>query len=100
MICANPWCPKTCLLNLTASKGFVIHSACVEVDLDVANLELARKVEGSDVIKLDPDVLALLEKAVVEDSWIAPWLSISTSGVTLVSITCNSVSKPEPNNLA
>ena len=35
---------------------------CVEVGLDVANLELARKVEGSDVVKLD-DVLSPLEKS-------------------------------------
>ena len=67
MICANPWCPKTCLLNLTESKGFVIQSAVLRFGLDVANLELARKVEGSDVMKLDFDVLRPLEK-----SWIAP----------------------------
>ena len=35
----------------------------VEVGLDVANLELARKVEGSDVVKLDLDVLSPIEKS-------------------------------------
>ena len=35
----------------------------VEVGLDVGNLEPARKVEGSDVVKLDLDVLSPLEKS-------------------------------------
>ena len=66
--------PKNMPVKLNCVQRLRHTVGRVEVGLDVANLELARKVEGSDVVKLDLDVLSPLEKikAVVEDNWIAP----------------------------
>ena len=63
--------PKSMPVKLTCVQRLRHTVGRVEVGLDVANLELARKVEGSDVMKLDFDVV-LSRKAVVEDNWIAP----------------------------
>ena len=87
--------PKNMPVKLSCIQRFRHTVGRVEVGLDVANLELARKVEGSDVMKLDLDVLGLLEKSGRRRQLDSTLVSISRSGVTLVSITCNSVSKPE-----
>ena len=55
--------PKNMPVKLNCVQRFRHTVGRVEVGLDVADLELARKVEGSDVMKLDLDVLGPLEKS-------------------------------------
>ena len=55
--------PKNMPVKLNCVQRLRHTVGRVEVGLDVANLELARKVEGSDVVKLDLDVLSPLEKS-------------------------------------
>ena len=55
--------PKNMPVKLNCVQRLRHTVGRVEVGLDVANLELARKVEGSDVMKLDLDMLSLLEKS-------------------------------------
>ena len=55
--------PKNMPVKLNCVQWLRHTVGRVEVGLDVANLELARKVEGSDVMKLDLDVFRPLEKS-------------------------------------
>ena len=55
--------PKNMPVKLNCVQRLRHTVGRVEVGLDVSNLELARKVEGSDVMKLDLDVLSPLEKS-------------------------------------
>ena len=55
--------PKNMPVKLNCVQRLRHTVGRVEVGLDVSDLELARKVEGSDVMKLDLDVLRPLEKS-------------------------------------